>query len=145
MFMNQKTMQQQAFFTAVSSDMFQNGSDLFEQIDAQFTGRSVDESVGAQMAAFCVYVCGLFSTYLCLYPTCKSDQFTLSPHYHPEKFELGSRGKQYVQIQPSQGRALPWSSAQGKFFPDVTEFGLWLRAASIPLIEHIINLIKHRS
>jgi hypothetical protein len=23
------------------------------------------------MAAFCVYVCGLFSTYLCLYPNCK--------------------------------------------------------------------------
>lgn len=68
MLLNTKTTQQQAFFSAVSSDMFSNVAELFEQIDAQFTGRSVDESVGAQMAAFCVYVCGLFSTYLCLYP-----------------------------------------------------------------------------
>lgn len=71
MLLNTKTTQQQAFFSAVSSDMFSNVAELFEQIDAQFTGRSVDESVGAQMAAFCVYVCGLFSTYLCLYPHCK--------------------------------------------------------------------------
>lgn len=71
MFLNSKTVQQQSFFTAVSMDMFRNVRELFEQIDAQFKGRSVDESVGAQMAAFCVYVCGLFSTYLCMYPNCK--------------------------------------------------------------------------
>ena len=71
MSMSAKSIQQQVFFTAISADMFSNVRDLFEQIDAQFTGRSIDESVGAQMAAFCVYVCGLFSTYLCMYPNCK--------------------------------------------------------------------------
>ncbi|KAM6533143.1 hypothetical protein FALCPG4_006159 [Fusarium falciforme] len=63
-----KDEQQQNFFANIAYELFLNVRRLFEQIDAQFTGRSPDESVGAQMAAFCVYSCGLFSTYLCRYP-----------------------------------------------------------------------------
>ncbi|KAF4124473.1 Fungal specific transcription factor domain [Geosmithia morbida] len=43
----------------MSVQLFSNVCGLFEQIDAQFTSRSVDESVGAQMTAFCIYSCGL--------------------------------------------------------------------------------------
>lgn len=57
-----------AFFSAMSTELFRNVRELFEQIEAQFSSRSADESVGAQMAAFCVYSCGLFSAYLCKYP-----------------------------------------------------------------------------
>ncbi|KAF4987497.1 hypothetical protein FDECE_15419 [Fusarium decemcellulare] len=64
-----KDDQRQAFFTNIAYELFFNVRRLFDQIDAQFTGRSPDESVGAQMAAFCVYSCGLFSTYLCRYPS----------------------------------------------------------------------------
>ncbi|KAF7550777.1 hypothetical protein G7Z17_g5474 [Cylindrodendrum hubeiense] len=60
--------QKRAFFSNLSLELFHNVRRLFDQIDAQFTGRSPDESVGAQMAAFCVYSCGLFATYLCRYP-----------------------------------------------------------------------------
>lgn len=63
-----KDQQTQAFFANVSLELFLNVRQLFNQISAQFTSRSPDESVGAQMAAFCVYSCGLFSTYLCRYP-----------------------------------------------------------------------------
>lgn len=63
-----KDEQRQHFFANIAYELFLNVRRLFEQIDAQFTGRSPDESVGAQMAAFCVYSCGLFSTYLCRYP-----------------------------------------------------------------------------
>lgn len=49
--------------------------DLYSQVDAQFTDRTPDESVGAQIAAFCVYSCGLFSTYLCKYPNSSSPPF----------------------------------------------------------------------
>ncbi|KFG80430.1 hypothetical protein MANI_012958 [Metarhizium anisopliae] len=59
------------FFTDMSNEIFINVRYLYEQIDAQFTNRSPDESVGAQIAAFCVYSCGLFSTYLCKYPSSK--------------------------------------------------------------------------
>lgn len=59
---------ERTFFTAVATDMFVNVYELFQQIDAQFTGRALEESVGAQITSFCVYVCGLFSTYLCRYP-----------------------------------------------------------------------------
>ncbi|KAH7161342.1 hypothetical protein EDB81DRAFT_641838, partial [Dactylonectria macrodidyma] len=62
-----KDEQKQAFFSTLSYELFHNVRRLFDQIDAQFTGRSPDESVGAQMAAFCVYSCGLFATYLCRY------------------------------------------------------------------------------
>ncbi|KAK7413347.1 hypothetical protein QQX98_007791 [Neonectria punicea] len=63
-----KDEQRQYYFSNLSLELFHNVRRLFDQIDAQFTGRSPDESVGAQMAAFCVYSCGLFSTYLCRYP-----------------------------------------------------------------------------
>ncbi|KAG6014829.1 hypothetical protein E4U43_006082, partial [Claviceps pusilla] len=62
----------QIFFQSMSDEIFANVRYLYEQIDAQFTNRSPDESVGAQMAAFCVYSCGLFSTYLCRYPNSRS-------------------------------------------------------------------------
>ncbi|SCB65435.1 unnamed protein product [Fusarium graminearum] len=55
-------------FTKIAYELFSNVRSLYIQIDAQFTGRSSEESVGAQMAAFCVYTCGLLSTYLCCYP-----------------------------------------------------------------------------
>ncbi|KAF5660315.1 general repressor of transcription [Fusarium denticulatum] len=55
-------------FNQIACDLFNNVHRLYEQIVAQFTGRSSDESVGAQMAAFCVYTCGLFSIYLWRYP-----------------------------------------------------------------------------
>jgi hypothetical protein len=58
-------------FNQIAYDLFNNVYRLYEQIVAQFTGRSSDESVGAQMAAFCVYTCGLFSIYLWRYPNCK--------------------------------------------------------------------------
>ncbi|KAK7433173.1 hypothetical protein QQZ08_000104 [Neonectria magnoliae] len=63
-----KDEQRQTYFSNLSLELFHNVRRLFDQIDAQFTDRSPDESVGAQMAAFCVYSCGLFSTYLCRYP-----------------------------------------------------------------------------
>ena len=56
------------FFADMSLQLFQNVRELYEQIHAQFADRTRDESVGAQMAAFCVYSCGLFSTYLVKYP-----------------------------------------------------------------------------
>ncbi|EXU97654.1 fungal specific transcription factor domain protein [Metarhizium robertsii] len=62
------------FFTDMSNEIFINVRYLYEQIDAQFTNRSPDESVGAQIAAFCVYSCGLFSTYLCKYPSICQDK-----------------------------------------------------------------------
>ncbi|KAF4454134.1 hypothetical protein F53441_3320 [Fusarium austroafricanum] len=60
--------QKPAVFKKIAHDLFANLLGLYEQIDAQFTGRSSNESVGAQMAAFCVYTCGLFSIYLWRYP-----------------------------------------------------------------------------
>ncbi|KAJ3475708.1 hypothetical protein NLG97_g9366 [Lecanicillium saksenae] len=61
------------FFADLAQDLFRNVRDLYEQIDAQFTDRTPDEGVGAQIAAFCVYSCGLFSTYLCKYPVLCND------------------------------------------------------------------------
>lgn len=66
----------------MSNEIFTNVRYLYEQIDAQFTNRSPDESVGAQIAAFCVYSCGLFSTYLCKYPNSKFITAPLSRHGH---------------------------------------------------------------
>ncbi|POR34210.1 Putative transcriptional regulatory protein [Tolypocladium paradoxum] len=63
-----KDGQKQAFFAELSKELFRNVRQLYEQVDAQFTDRTPDESVGAQIAAFCVYSCGLFSTYICKYP-----------------------------------------------------------------------------
>ncbi|KFA81040.1 hypothetical protein S40288_00822 [Stachybotrys chartarum IBT 40288] len=65
---NQGDHGQHAFFATLSTELFRNVHYLFQQIDAQFSNRSPDESVGAQIAAFCVYSCGVFSAYLCKYP-----------------------------------------------------------------------------
>lgn len=66
--MNAQGVDQHAYFANLSLELFTNVRDLFFQINAQFTNRNPDESVGAQMAAFCVYSCGLFSAYLIKYP-----------------------------------------------------------------------------
>lgn len=65
---------EQIFLQSMSDEIFANVRYLYEQIDAQFTNRSPDESVGAQISAFCVYSCGLFSTYLCKYPNICHDK-----------------------------------------------------------------------
>lgn len=64
---NEKDPQRRAFFSHMSDDLFRNVRELYEQVDAQFSVRSSEEGVGAQMASFCVYSCGLFSTYLVKY------------------------------------------------------------------------------
>lgn len=69
-----KDGQKQAFFAELSKELFRNVRQLYEQVDAQFTDRTPDESVGAQIAAFCVYSCGLFSTYICKYPKRRSSR-----------------------------------------------------------------------
>ncbi|KAF4509886.1 hypothetical protein G6O67_001823 [Ophiocordyceps sinensis] len=63
-----KRREKHAFFCDLSKELFRNVRQLYEQVDAQFTDRTPDESVGAQIASFCVYSCGLFSTYICKYP-----------------------------------------------------------------------------
>ncbi|KEZ39365.1 hypothetical protein SAPIO_CDS10063 [Scedosporium apiospermum] len=63
-----KDSARQAYFSEMSLQLFSNVRDLYAQINAQFTLRTPDESVGAQMASFCVYSCGLFSAYLVKYP-----------------------------------------------------------------------------
>ncbi|KAM0268006.1 hypothetical protein ACHAPA_005354 [Fusarium lateritium] len=60
--------QRPAVFDKIACDLFSNVHRLYQQIEAQFTGHSAHGRVGAQMAAFCVYSCGLFSAYLCRYP-----------------------------------------------------------------------------
>ncbi|KAG7108331.1 hypothetical protein HYQ45_007269 [Verticillium longisporum] len=69
-----KSQAHRVFFSHLSDELFRNVRDLFEQIDNQFSVRGADESVGAQMASFCVYSCGLFSTYLCKYKNICSDR-----------------------------------------------------------------------
>ncbi|GKT69360.1 hypothetical protein ColTof4_01783 [Colletotrichum tofieldiae] len=64
---DEKDPQRRAFFAHMSDDLFRNVRELYEQVDAQFSVRSPEEGVGAQMASFCVYSCGLFSTYLVKY------------------------------------------------------------------------------
>ncbi|KAK1482283.1 hypothetical protein CTAM01_13633 [Colletotrichum tamarilloi] len=71
---DEKDMQRRAFFANMSDDLFRNVRELYEQIDAQFSVRSSEEGVGAQMASFCVYSCGLFSTYLVKYRNICSDK-----------------------------------------------------------------------
>lgn len=67
-----KRREKHAFFCDLSKELFRNVRQLYEQVDAQFTDRTPDESVGAQIASFCVYSCGLFSTYICKYPHSES-------------------------------------------------------------------------
>ncbi|KAF9879563.1 hypothetical protein CkaCkLH20_03106 [Colletotrichum karsti] len=70
----EKDPQRRAFFSSMSDDLFRNVRELYEQVDAQFSVRSSEEGVGAQMASFCVYSCGLFSTYLVKYKNICSDK-----------------------------------------------------------------------
>lgn len=61
----------QFFFRQLGTQLFRNVTELYIQIDAQFTNRDPEESVGAQIASFCIYSCGLFAIYLCKHPHCK--------------------------------------------------------------------------
>jgi len=56
------------FWSQMSTDLFSNVKELFDQIDTQFKERSPGEGTGAQMSAFCVYSCGIMATYLLKYP-----------------------------------------------------------------------------
>jgi len=66
--LDKKDPTERPFYNNISNQIFTNVRDLFEQIEAQFTDRAPDETVGAQIIAFCVYSCALFSTYLYKYP-----------------------------------------------------------------------------
>ncbi|KAI8293508.1 putative transcriptional regulatory protein [Colletotrichum sp. SAR11_240] len=70
----EKDTQRRSFFSQMSDDLFRNVRELYEQVDAQFSVRSSEEGVGAQMASFCVYSCGLFSTYMVKYKNICSDK-----------------------------------------------------------------------
>lgn len=52
----------------MSLELFKNVKLLHEQIETQFLERAPDDSLGAQMALFCVFSCGHMATYLCRYP-----------------------------------------------------------------------------
>ncbi|KAK0729701.1 hypothetical protein B0H67DRAFT_559408 [Lasiosphaeris hirsuta] len=56
------------FWGAMSLELFKNVKGLFEQIDTQYSDRSPEEGMGAQMASFCVYSCGFLACYLVKYP-----------------------------------------------------------------------------
>ncbi|KAK2777866.1 hypothetical protein CKAH01_11912 [Colletotrichum kahawae] len=71
---DEKDTQRRSFFSQMSDDLFRNARELYEQVDAQFSVRSSEEGVGAQMASFCVYSCGLFSTYMVKYKNICSDK-----------------------------------------------------------------------
>ncbi|KAF3797033.1 hypothetical protein GCG54_00008999 [Colletotrichum gloeosporioides] len=71
---DEKDTQRRSFFSQMSDDLFRNVRELYEQVDAQFSVRSSEEGVGAQMASFCVYSCGLFSTYMVKYKNICSDK-----------------------------------------------------------------------
>lgn len=62
------------FWSTMALELFQNVRDLYDQIDTQFLERLPDESVGAQMASFCVYSCALLTVYLIKYPHVCPDQ-----------------------------------------------------------------------
>ncbi|ROT40913.1 hypothetical protein SODALDRAFT_343122 [Sodiomyces alkalinus F11] len=64
---NVEDPQRRFFFAHMSDDLFRNVRDLYQQINVHFSAHGKDKSVGAQIASFCVYSCGLFSTYLCKY------------------------------------------------------------------------------
>lgn len=58
----------QTFWSNMSLELFKNVKLLHEQIETQFMERAPDDSLGAQMALFCVFSCGHMATYLCKYP-----------------------------------------------------------------------------
>ncbi|KAF5724764.1 general repressor of transcription [Fusarium mundagurra] len=98
-------------FNQIVFDLFNNVHRLYEQIVAQFTGRSSDESVGAQMAAFCVYTCGLFSIYIWRYPN------LLGIPYDGEKMFLRSLDilMECKEVWPLASR---WVDALNRFAQD---------------------------
>ncbi|KAK8005188.1 hypothetical protein PG990_011225 [Apiospora arundinis] len=55
---------------AIAKELFDNVYQLYAQIHAQFNDmdRPLEEMVGSQMAAFCVYSCGLLISYLVKFP-----------------------------------------------------------------------------
>ncbi|KAK1968699.1 hypothetical protein LY78DRAFT_631317, partial [Colletotrichum sublineola] len=71
---DEKDPRRRTFFAHMSDELFHNVRELYEQVDAQFSVRSPEEGVGAQMASFCVYSCGLFATYLVKYRNICSDK-----------------------------------------------------------------------
>lgn len=66
--LDQSDPQLQTFWTNMSLELFKNVKLLHEQIETQFMERAPDDSLGAQMALFCVFSCGHMATYLCKYP-----------------------------------------------------------------------------
>ncbi|KAF5233517.1 hypothetical protein FANTH_12524 [Fusarium anthophilum] len=102
-----------SIYDQIICDLFNNVHRLYEQIVAQFTGRSSDESVGAQMAAFCVYTCGLFSIYLWRYPHFRNIK------YDGEKMFLRSMDilKECREVWPLASR---WVDALSRFSHDPT-------------------------
>ncbi|KAI5921146.1 hypothetical protein F4810DRAFT_376425 [Camillea tinctor] len=56
------------FYQNMATDLFCNVRLLYEQIDSHFENGTPIESLGSQMAAFTVYSCGLFASYLCKFP-----------------------------------------------------------------------------
>lgn len=66
--LDQSDPQLQTFWSNMSLELFKNVKLLYEQIETQFMERAPDDSLGAQMALFCVFSCGHMATYLCRYP-----------------------------------------------------------------------------
>jgi hypothetical protein len=60
------------FFRKMALHLFQRVRFLHTQIKTHFGGPAPPESTGAQMAAFCVYSCGLLACHLCKCPQRKS-------------------------------------------------------------------------
>ncbi|KAK8024040.1 hypothetical protein PG993_012106 [Apiospora rasikravindrae] len=69
----------------ITNELFDNVYHLYRQIHAQFgdSDRPLEEMVGSQMAAFCVYSCGLLLSYLVKYPGLY--QNSESKKYEPPK------------------------------------------------------------
>lgn len=62
------TLEYHYFYRDLSKVLFKETHELYVQVEAQFTNRQPEDSVGAQIASFCVYSCGLFSVYLVKHP-----------------------------------------------------------------------------
>lgn len=66
--------QDRAFFEKMSGELFYNVRGLYVQIDYWNQVREPDDSTGAQLAIFCVYLCALMAAYLDKYPTLCPDK-----------------------------------------------------------------------
>jgi hypothetical protein len=58
----------------MSLELFTDVKILAEQMEIQFRSRNEGDGMGSQMAAFCLYTCGLVACYLCKYPDSKVPQ-----------------------------------------------------------------------